>query len=184
MARLAQRLGLTRYEADEHYKQALAFYNKKSMDEAILAMENAIALLPNSSEYYAARGFFYLEDGIPNKAAEDFEQALKLHPYETLAHYGRGLMAYNAKNWDEALAHFTDAYRADPKRAETLYYLALTLHHKRDNAHALPYMQKAAQLMDQAGDKRKRDADKWVKEFESLIEERRKQLTSGRHLPG
>jgi tetratricopeptide (TPR) repeat protein len=143
MARLAQRFGLTRYEADEYYKQALLAYGKKNLNEAILAMERAIELLPRNSEYYAARGFFYLEDGVVNKANEDFERALALHPYETLAHFGRGMIAYHAKNWEEALAHFTDAYHADPNRAETLYYLALVHHHRQNNAQALAIMQQA-----------------------------------------
>ena len=177
MARLVQRLGLTRYEADEHYKQALEAYNKKKMDEAIIAMEEAIALLPNS-EYYAARGFFYLEDGVPDKAGADFEAALKLHPYEPLAHYGRGMMAYNAKNWEEAKAHFTDAYRADPARAETSYYLALVLHHKGDNLRAVQYMQQAVELLGKAEDKRQRDAERWVREIEKLADEQRR-LPSG-----
>jgi len=178
MTKLSARLGLTRFEADEYYKQALQAYNKKKMDEAILAMEQAIELLPNNAEYYAARGFFYLEDGIIDKAGEDFEQALTTHPYEPLAHYGRGMIAYNARNWDEALAHFTDAYRSDPDRVETLYYLAIVHHHKHQNARASEVMQQAAQLMEVRGDKRQRDAERWVKEFDKLAAEQR-QLPPG-----
>lgn len=173
MARLAQRFGLTRYEADEYYKQALQAYDKKNLNDAILAMEQAIELLPKNSEYYAARGFFYLEDGVINKAADDFERALKIHPYETLAHFGRGMIAYNSKNWDEAQAHFTDAYHADPERPETLYYLALVHHHKRDNARALEFMKQAQSLLDQRGDKRQADANRWIRELTKLVEEQR-----------
>lgn len=171
MARLVQRLGLTRYEADEYYKQALDAYNKRKLDEAILAMEKAIELLPTQSEYYAARGFFYLEDGIKEKAAPDFEKALKLHRYETLAHYGRGVIAYDSSNWDEALAHFTDAYRSNPERPEILYYLALTYHHKAMNPQALQYMQQANALFEKADDKRKSDSGRWLKTLEKLTEE-------------
>ena len=169
MARLAHRLGLTRYEADEHYKQALSAYQKRALDAAILAMNEAIALLPNHAEYYAARGFFYLEDGVKDKASADFEQALQLFSYETLAHYGRGVIAYQSKNWDEAVAHFTDAYRSNPDRPETLYYLALAHHHKGDNAQALPHMQKAHEIFENAGDKRRSDSNKWVRELEKHV---------------
>jgi len=178
MAKMSQRLGLTRYEADEQYKVALQAYEKKKMDEAILAMEQAIELLPSNAEYYAARGFFYLEDGVIDKAGEDFEQALTLHTYEPLAHYGRGMIAYNARNWDEALAHFNDAYRADPDRVETLYYLAIVHHHKQENELAAQIMTRAVAMMEKRGDKRQRDAERWIKEFEKLAAEQR-QLPSG-----
>ncbi len=169
MTRLVQRLGLTRYEADEYYKQALAAYQKRHLDEAILAMERAIELLPTNAEYYAARGFFYLEDGVKDKAGEDFEAALRHYPYETLAHYGRGVIAYASKNWDEALAHFTDAYRSRPERPETLYYLALTYHHKGQNAQALGLMQQANAHFEQADDKRKADSGRWLRELEKQV---------------
>lgn len=182
MARLVQRLGLTRYEADEYYKQALQAYAKRDLNEAILKMEGAIGLLPNHAEYYAARGFFRLEDGLQKEALEDFEQALQLYPYEMLAHYGRGIIAYQSKNWDEALAHFTDAYRSDPNRPETLYYLALAHHRTGMNSLALSYMQQAHTQFDNANDKRhSTDANRWMRTLEKLAqqEQERQQLTAG-----
>lgn len=171
MARLVQRLGLTRYEADEYYKQALQAYDKRQLGEAILKMDEAIKLLPNHAEYYAARGFFYLEDGVRDKAQADFETALKLYPYEMLAHYGRGMIAYQSKNWDEALAHFTDAYRSNPERPETLYYLALCYHRKGANVLALTTMQQAQTRFEKTNDKRKGDAGRWVRTFQKLVEQ-------------
>jgi tetratricopeptide (TPR) repeat protein len=177
MSRLTQRLGLTRYEADEYYKTALQAYEKRQLEEAILAMEQAIILLPDESEYYATRGLFYLEDSIHDKASADFEAALQRHPYEPLAHYGRGVIAYRTCNWDEALAHFSDAYRADPDRPETLYYLALVCHRKGQNARALALMQQAQTLFEQRDDRRRIDAGRWVKTLEKLAEQ--EQLPDG-----
>ena len=178
MPRLIPRLGFTRFEADEHYQQALTHYAKRKVNDAILAMELAIELLPTNAEYYAARGFFYLEDGVDKKAAADFEKALELYPYEMMAHYGRGIIAYKAKNWDEAQAHFTDAYRANPERPETLYYLALTHHHKGENAPALATMQKAQVLFEANGDKRKSQTGRWVKQLLKLVKQ--EQLPPGK----
>src|SRR5262245_6689331 len=134
MPRLNQHLGLTRFSADEHYKRALDSYQKGQFDDAVDAMTDAIEELPTKSEYFAARGYFYLEDGVRDKAQTDFERALKIYPYEMLAHYGLGLIAYKGKNFDEALEHFTKAYRSDPQRPETQYYLALVCHNRHDNA--------------------------------------------------
>jgi len=170
MARITQRLGFTRYEADEYYKQALDAYNKRRFDDAILNMDKAIERLPTKSEYYAARGFFYLEDGVKDKALADFEQALKIYRYEMLAHYGRGVIAYNDRNWDEALAHFSDAYRADPKRPETLYYLGILYHRKGNNEAAAQLMGQAQAAFEAANDRRKTDAARWVKEFQKQLE--------------
>lgn len=170
MARLVERLGLTRYEADEYYKQALQAYEKRQIEEALLKMEAAINLLSNEPEYYAARGLFYLEDGIYDKAQADFERALKLNPYEMLAHYGRGVIAYKDNNFDEAEAHFRDAFIANQTRPETLYYLALVYHRKRDNRRAHATMQQAGSLFPEK-DKRRGDANRWVREFQRLIDQ-------------
>lgn len=174
MARLTQRLGFTRYEADEYYKQALDAYVKRRFDDAILTMDKAIERLPTRSEYYAARGFFYLEDGVKDKALADFEKALKLYRYEMLAHYGRGLVAYEDRNWDEALAHFSDAYRANPKRPETLYYLALVYHRKGNNEAARQLMEQAQAAFEAANDRRKGDAARWLKELQKQLESKAK----------
>jgi tetratricopeptide (TPR) repeat protein len=85
-----------------------------------------------------------------------------------LAHYGRGIIAYDDKNWDEALAYFKDAQIAAPNRPETLYYLALTFHRKGDHASALPLMEHAQALLEAANDKRRADAGKWVRELQRL----------------
>lgn len=164
----AGRLGLNRYEADEYYKKALESFAKRNFDEAILNLNEAIKLLPKNSEYLATRGFVRLEDGLELEAEEDFALALKHYPFEMLAHYGRGIIAFNQKKWDEAQQHFTHAYRADPKRAETMYYLALTHHRKGEQATALSVMQKALALFEANNDRRKNDATKWVRTLTNL----------------
>lgn len=163
MTRLVQRLGLTRYEADEYYRQALELMSAKDPDlrRAILLMNDAISAVPNESEYYAARGLIYYLDGVDDRAAADFEKALSFHPYEMLAHYGLGMVAYRDSRWHEALGHFTNAYRVEPERVETLYYLALTYHHLGRDDYALQVMRQALERFPD-GDKRKKDATRWM----------------------
>lgn len=168
MARMTQRLGLSRFEADEYYQQALEAYKKGKPDTAILQMNDAIALLPNRAEYYAARGYFRLGESHREEAIADFEKALKLYPLEMLAHYGRGMVAYQDKNWDEALAHFTDAYKADPQRPETLYYLALVYHRKGNHELARRVIELALNAFPEA-DKRRADAQRWMKELDKIL---------------
>ncbi len=170
MPRIDQRLGFTRYEADEYYKQALDAYRKGDFDNAVDAMNNAIAALPRKAEYYAARGLMYLDDAVTQKALDDFDKALKLFPHELLAHYGRGVLAYRDQNWDEALEHFTAAYYADTERPETLYYLALTYYRKRDFASAANLMKLAHDRFEALNDRRKADAAKWLRELGKLAD--------------
>lgn len=167
---LNQRLGFTRYEADEYYKRALEFYKKNDFDNAVDSMNKAILAFPNQSEYYAARGLMHLDDANYAEARADFDQALKVFPHELLAHYGLGVLAFRDKQWDEALAAFTHAYNVNPKRAETLYYLALTYFNKRDFASAANLMKLAHDQFEAHADKRKADSGKWLRELGKLID--------------
>jgi len=180
MARLVARLGITRYEADEYYRIALNHYEKKDLDQAVLELNKAIEMYPRRAEYYAARGYFRLRDGLPNEAEEDFDHALTINPYEIMANFGKGVIAYNHKDYDKALQYFTSAWAADSERAETLYYLALTHHRRRDNIAAKHWMSQAADIYEKQSEndrdarKNMRNAEKWMSEFDKLIEEAQK----------
>lgn len=165
MPALSQRLGLTRYEADEYYRQALEAYRKDDFDAAVAAMNSALEALPTKSEYYAARGLFQLEDGALAEARADFEKALSLFPVEMLAHYGLGLLAYKDEDWDAAIAHWTAAYHADESRAETLFALGLAHLRSGDAATALNALVLAREAFERAGDRRKTQADRLVREL-------------------
>ncbi|HLV36764.1 MAG TPA: tetratricopeptide repeat protein [Spirillospora sp.] len=181
MAKLTQRLGLPRYEADEHYKLALAAFDKGDYDQAIDHLDKAIDLLPSQPEYHAARGYIYLRDGVRDKAETEFDEALRLHEFELLAHYGRGVLAYRDKNWEDAETFFSRALAVDPERPETLYYLALVFHRQRKNDAALDLMQKALEKFEAANDKRRTDARQWVRELEKQAQQdNQKQLPTGR----
>jgi tetratricopeptide (TPR) repeat protein len=160
------RFASARYEADEYYRRALDAYKKRDFDTAIDSMNDAIDMLPRKAEYLATRGFFYLEDGEQKKALEDFHAALVANRYEMLAHYGRGIIAYKDQNWDEAFAHFKDAYYADQQRPETLYYLGLVYYQKRDFANAVNFIERARQAFEAANDRRKADCERWLREIQ------------------
>jgi Flp pilus assembly protein TadD len=171
MTRLTQRIGLPRYEADEHYKLALAAYQKGNYDLAVSEMDKAIDLLPTQPEYFAARGFVFLQDGVLDKAEVDFKAALDLYGFEMLANYGLGVIAYKDKRWQDALDYFMTAYAVQPQRPEVLYYLALAHHRMRNNAAALDYMRQASAIFEQASDRSRRaDANRWVRVLEELLE--------------
>ncbi len=169
MKRLAQGLGLSRYEADERFRAALSAYSERNLKTAKAEVEFAIELLPTQAEYHATLGYFLLEDKDAKGALDAFARALELHPYEMLANYGQGMIAYRDKDWERAAACFTNALAADPSRAETLYYLAMVYHRLGQNAEAVKWMKSAARAFAESEDQRERHCHAWIKEFARLI---------------
>jgi Tfp pilus assembly protein PilF len=169
MKNFAQRLGLSRYEADERYQSALSAYNERDFKTARAEIKVSIELLPKHAEYHATLGYFLLEDKDPVLAKEAFERALDLNPYEMLANYGQGLIAYRNKDWKLATVYFTNALAAQPERAETQYYLAMIYHRLGRNMEAIKWMKSAAGLFVTADDRRERHCHAWIREFERLV---------------
>lgn len=169
MGKLAQGLGLSRYQADERYRAALHAHRERDLERAKAEVEFAIERLPTHAEYHATLGYFLLEDKDQLRAQEAFTRALGLHPYEMLANYGRGMIAYRERDWEGAAACFTDALAANPTRAETQYYLAMVNHRLGHNREAAQWMQSAAELFAEAEDRRERHCHAWIREFSRLI---------------
>ena len=118
MTTLAQRLGVARYDADEHYKAALKAFGGRDLARARAEIQMAIDLLPKHAEYHAAQGFFLLEDKDGANAKVALERALALNAYEMMANYGLGMIAYRDKNWEKAHRYFLQALgcTAGPRR--------------------------------------------------------------------
>jgi len=171
MARLTARLGVGRYEADEHYRAALALYARENLPvnalkEAIQHMTDALALVPQQPEYLAVRGFFHHELGQLDDAERDIDAALRANPYEVLANYCKGVLHYQRHEWPEARQAFMNAWAADTQRAETPYYLGLVFYRLGDLPNARRWMQGAVELLSQLNDKgRLEDARAWLRTF-------------------
>ena len=164
-----RRFGVARYHADERYRAALKAQDERDLKTAIQEIEASIALLPSHAEYHAALGFFLLGGKDLAPAKDAFQRALDLHPYEMLANYGLGAIAYRDKQWQRAAACFTKALAAQPERAETHYYLAMVNHRLGDNHTALDWMKSAAELFVENEDRRESHCRAWIREFERLI---------------
>ncbi|MDQ7025849.1 MAG: hypothetical protein Q9P01_10325 [Anaerolineae bacterium] len=179
MGIFGSRFGITRYEADEYYRISLDFYKKKNLEEAMNNITYAIELYPKRAEYHAARGFFRLEDGLPNEAEVDFDVALKTHGFDVLANYGMGAIAYGREDYELARDYFTKAWAANQQRPETLYYLAITEHRLKNNTKALEWMNQTVAVYaplietDKEARKRHRNAQRWIREFTKLVKKER-----------
>ncbi len=170
MTKLAQRLGIPRYQADQHYRAGLAAFISRDLAKSISELQTAVALLPRHAEYHAALGFILLDDKQLRAAGESFERALSLNAYEMLANYGQGMITYRARNWLEAMNYFEAAHAAQPKRPETQYYLGMVNHRLGRNAEALRWMEGAAVGFAKIGDRRETHCTAWKREFRKLLE--------------
>ena len=133
MPTFGQRFGVSRFEADEAYRQALEAMNRRAYDQAFDWFNRAIEALPTGSEYHAGRGWIHLEEAEYAQAQADFEEALRLFPHEMLAHFGLGVIAFRKdKDYARAVSHFLSAYYVQPERAETLFWLAMSYYQQGD----------------------------------------------------
>ena len=173
MFKFTQRLGASRFEADEAYLGALAAIQRKDLKEALAQIESAIARYPSRAEYHATLAWFQLERGDSSPAREGFERTMTINPFEMLANYGLGMLAYKDKDWEAAAGYFLNAMAAQPDRPETMYYLSLVRHRQGDNVRALHWMQKADERFAAADDKRVKQCRAWIREFAKLADEDR-----------
>jgi lipoprotein NlpI len=85
----------------------------------------------NLAVAFLNRGAAYLDKGQPDRAIQDYDQAIRLNPNYAAAFRNRG-RAYSAKgDNDRAIADFNEAIRLDPKRA--------VAYNNRRNNHAVRY---------------------------------------------
>ena len=171
MIKLAQRLGASRFEADEFYWQALAAFQRQDYEEALALIDSAIQRHPSYAEYHATLGWFHHERDATSQARSAFDHALTINPYEMLANYGLGILAYKDKDWEAAASYFLNAIAAQPNRPETLYYLSLVQHRQGENKRAIQWMQRAKEAFSSAGDNRERQCLSWIRQYEKLSKE-------------
>ena len=173
MRDLARRLGTARYRADEHYRASLKSFVKRDLAASITELRHSLDLLPDHAEYQAALGFMLLDDRRQSEAQAQFERALSLNRYEMLANYGLGAIAYRGKQWQAALDYFETALLAQPKRAETQYYLAMAYHRLGQNQAALEWMRQAESNFAKTKDRRQSQCAAWAREFDKLLQPER-----------
>ena len=167
---LARRLGAVRYRADEHYRASLKSFVKRDLAASIDELRLSLDLMPGHAEYHAALGFMLLDDRRGNEAQAAFERALGSNRYEMLANYGLGAIAYRGKQWQAALSYFETALLAQPKRAETQYYLAMAHHRLGQNQAALEWMRQAESSFAKTDDRRQAQCAAWAREFDKLLQ--------------
>ncbi len=100
--------------------------------EAEKACRQAIAINPTNSIYYAALGYYCLENlGRYSEAGKMFEKALSLDPQDPRVHYLLGVNRYHEKAYPEAIVSLQKSISLQPTNSETIsegeYWLGRSL---------------------------------------------------------
>jgi tetratricopeptide (TPR) repeat protein len=113
--------------ADARFKLASALVAEGRAREAIVELEEAIALRPGFARAYANLGGIYLMRDQPERAAAALEAALGLEPGLAIAHQGLGRLLLAREEMDAAARAFERALASEPHSAKAEYFLGVTL---------------------------------------------------------
>jgi tetratricopeptide (TPR) repeat protein len=127
----------------DYYLQSQLESQRGNMDAAMAALSVAIEKNPDLGLAYVSRGQLLKAKGDYAEAAQDFEKATKLEPYNFNAHYQLGLMYQYLKRFEDAIAAYQKAVEIRPLDPDANMNLALTYSEIGDPKRGLPYAQKA-----------------------------------------
>lgn len=161
VARRGQRLSL----AERYYERGLAHFERGKLDLALADLDEAILHEPKRGEYYVTRGLILLRNNAPDEAEEDFAAGLSLDRRQWLAHYGRGMRAFQAGQYAEAIDHFSRAQHIAVNRPEIYMYRAVAFHLHDNPAEAIKDMEFALTLLDPSDARQRKQANDWLAVF-------------------
>lgn len=118
------------------YKQGTSALEAKDFNQAIAAFTEIIALEPGAARAYLGRAIAYHRSGNLDKALADYEQVSRLSKnVQALVNQG-GILA-EKRQYEKALAAYTEALQLDPAIMSTYYRRALVYEQLGDYAKAL-----------------------------------------------
>ncbi len=108
---------------EEHFIKATKFYIARHYDEAIKEYVESLKVNPSSAPAWTNLGYVFYDKGDFEQARGCFIKALEVDPNWPEAHYGMGLIYEKMNERDEAIEHFRNYLKINPrgfwsKRAE------------------------------------------------------------------
>ncbi len=123
-----------------HYL-AMGFGN---LGEVAKSEDLFIQVLERDPSFLEARGnlgWLLLDGGREQEAMEQFNIALRQFPYHANSLHGKGLIYERFKRWDDAVAAYREALKADRKRYPAMLQLAIVLTRRGDFTEAIPLLE-------------------------------------------
>lgn len=97
---------------------------KEYYDTAMVHLEKAIKLRPNTAGLYINRAFLRYNNDDYDGALDDFDYAITLEPYNTVALFNRGLLEIEVADFDKARADFDRVLSLNPEDVRARYQRA------------------------------------------------------------
>ena len=126
---LADRLAST----DVDVEAGIGAYEAGNHDDALAAFDRAVARLGERAELSFDRGLVLLAKDDAEGAKSAFERASEADDanVRASAFYELGNLAFEAEDWDGAIAHYTDCLKARPEHENAKWNLELALLRKQ-----------------------------------------------------
>ena len=119
---------------------------KNYMQQAIVAYNKAIAILPSYSEAYADLGLAYYRLKNLKAAEKALLKAVKLKPSNATAYSNLGSLYFGLKKYNDAKLAYENAIKYNPTHIDALANYASTLGTLGDYNGAITYFKKAIAL--------------------------------------
>ena len=108
------------------------------LDDALPALEKAVALKPDQDSYVYFLGSANVARGDLSKALSLFTELLQKKPHDAILNYAVGAVYYLQAKYPEAESSLKQSLAAQPDQVAAAYYLALTYDAIGDDDQAVP----------------------------------------------
>lgn len=112
-------------QANDFYRAALDYVDKKMWAEAIVPLKSALRVNPNHLWAHGELGDCYVPLGQFELALDELNEQLRLNPNRKTAQFGRGVCYYRLRRYSEAVGPLQEVIRLDPEFADAYYCLGL-----------------------------------------------------------
>lgn len=153
-----QALRIDPKRADTLRSRGRTYYELSNYRAALTDYDAAIQLDGENANAYNGRGHVKGKLGDSQGALADFDKAIQLDDQLVDAYNSRGLAKYNRRNYQEAFQDYNTAIRLDPNYGVAYFNRGFVKEVQKDIEGAKADFQKAADLYQERGDKRRQDA--------------------------
>jgi tetratricopeptide (TPR) repeat protein len=115
--------------------------------QAVAHFTPRLAKDPKDSYAFTARGLAHALNNEPDQGLADFDEAIRLEPRATLAHYHRANLAYGKGQYDRALADYNVVIQGDPAFDWAYHVRGWIYYRKKDYDRALADYETALRLV-------------------------------------
>jgi tetratricopeptide (TPR) repeat protein len=161
-------------DASAHYNLGLLYQQRGEYPQAIQSFQRAAEIDPQETDAYYQLGRIAREQGKLNEAIEQFERVVRQAPNHSQYEIWRetGLVYYDAKQYEDALAMLDKFLAQRPSDAEARYWRGMTLNQLDREAEALQEMQNCIESVRTAPAYKYRTERRWLHQAQNFLRER------------